>query len=246
MKKYKVLIVDDESLARTTLKKYLSERNDIEICGECEDGYECLRFFSSQKADILFLDIQMPKLTGFEVLELLPEKPAVIFSTAFDQYAIKAFEINAADYLLKPYSKERLLAALDKCIIRLNSSPNPQKSYENLTDNHSEELNRIVVRNGNKVEIIQIEDIVYLESNENYVNIHTHRGTFIKDKTMKFFEDNLPTRLFMRLHRGYIANLTEIVSIEPYTKDSYTATMKNGSKIKVSQDGYKKFRAERS
>jgi two-component system LytT family response regulator len=244
MKKYKALIVDDETLARSTVKQYLSEHSDIEICGECEDGFECLRFLANQTVDILFLDIQMPKLSGFEVLELLPEKPAVIFTTAFDQYAIKAFEINAADYLLKPYSKDRFLQAVNKCIEKLNSNA-PVVQYTQLTDTRNDELSRIVVRNGNKVEIILTDDILFLESNENYVNIHTRKGIYVKDKTMKFFEDYLPKNQFMRLHRGYIANLNEIASIEAYTKDSYQATMKNGEKIKVSQDGYKRFRAER-
>ena len=240
MKKIKAVIVDDESLARQVIRKYIESRDDIEIAGECSDGFECLKFLSSSSVDILFLDIQMPKITGFELLEVLNTKPHIIFTTAFDQYAIKAFEMNAVDYLLKPFSKQRFNEAVDKCLQRINSG---EKSEKQLTDiSLPGAIDRVVVRSGNKVNVIGIESIIYIESSENYVNIHTQTGNFLKEKTMKYFSENLPENNFIRLHRSYIVNLSMISTIEPYTKDSYVATLKNGEKIKVSQEGYKLFR----
>jgi len=244
MKKFKVLIVDDESLARNTVRKYLEDRNDIEIAGECSDGFECLKFLQSHKVDIMFLDIQMPRITGFEMLEILGEKPQIIFTTAFDQFAIKAFELNAVDYILKPFSKERFSAALEKCLGNLKSlTPSENKVHQLNESITSENIDRIVVRNGAKVIVIPVDSILYIESNENYVNIHSEKGNFMKEKTMKYYESCLSPSAFIRLHRRYIVNLSAIQSIEPYTKDSYVATLKNGEKISVSQDGYSRFRA---
>jgi two-component system LytT family response regulator len=244
MKRYNALIVDDESLARQVIRKYSEHSDDIEIVGECNDGFECLKFLSEHPVDILFLDIQMPKINGFEMLELLSEKPKIIFTTAFDQYAIKAFEMNAVDYLLKPFSKERFFEALDKCIARLGLQKNSDEKLDKLAEYPPEVLERIVVRNGNKVVIIPVQEILYLESAENYVSIHARSGNYLKEKTMKFFEQYLPKLDFIRLHRSYIVNLSAIITIEPYTRDSYVATLKNGEKIKVSQEGYKNFRAK--
>lgn len=244
MKKFSVLIVDDETLARNTVRKYLENREDIEIAGECSDGFECLKFLQNQKVDILFLDIQMPKITGFELLEILSEKPQIIFTTAFDQYAIKAFEMNAVDYLLKPFSKDRFSAALDKCIGRINSLTPADNKLQQLNESACQEyIDRIVVRNGTKVIVIPVDSILYIESNENYVNIHSEKGNFMKEKTMKYYESCLPASSFIRLHRRFIASISAIQSIEPYTRDSYIATMKNGEKISVSQEGYGRFRA---
>ncbi len=242
--KYKVLIVDDESLARQLDRGYISQRNDIEVVGECKDGFECLKFIAEQKVDILFLDVQMPKINGFELLEVLREKPHVVFTTAFDEYAIKAFEMNAVDYLLKPFSKERLFEAVDKCISRIKLNENKEINTEKLSENYAETIDRIVVRQGAKLVIVPVDDIIYLESSENYVKIKTQNGSFLKEKTMKYFEEHLPKNDFVRLHRSYIVKLTQILSIEPYTRDSYIATLKNNEKIKVSQEGYKSFRTK--
>ncbi len=242
--KYKVLIVDDESLARQLVRGYISQRNDIEVVGECKDGFECLKFITEHKVDILFLDVQMPKINGFELLEVLREKPHVVFTTAFDEYAIKAFEMNAVDYLLKPFSKERLFEAVEKCISRIKLNENKEINTEKLSENYAETIDRIVVRQGAKLVIVPVDDIIYLESSENYVKIKTHNGSFLKEKTMKYFEEHLPKKDFVRLHRSYIVKLTQILSIEPYTRDSYIATLKNNEKIKVSQEGYKSFRTK--
>lgn len=242
--KYKVLIVDDESLARQLVKTYLGQRTDIEVVGECKDGFECLKFIVEQKVDILFLDVQMPKINGFELLEVLKEKPHVVFTTAFDEYAIKAFEMNAVDYLLKPFSKERLNEAVEKCIGRIKADESKAPYAEKLSEHYTGTIDRIVIRHGAKLIIIPVDEIIYLESSENFVRIKTQNGSFLKEKTMIYFEEHLPKNDFVRLHRSYIVKLEQILSIEPYSRDSYIATLKNNEKIKVSQEGYKNFRAK--
>lgn len=243
MERWKALIVDDESLARQVVKRYLNDRADIEIAGECSDGFECLKFFSTQKADLLFLDIQMPRITGFELLEVLQEKPQIVFTTAFDAYALKAFEMNAVDYLLKPYSRERFNEAVDKCIERLKTGRSEHAGVEKMIrENTAPVDDRIVVRQGNKVVVLPLSEIHYFESSENYVCIHSPQGNYMKERTMKYYEEQLKDHSFIRLHRSYLVNLMSVSSIEPYTKDSYIATLKNGEKIRVSQEGYARFR----
>jgi two-component system LytT family response regulator len=241
MSKIKIVIVDDEPLAREVIKGYLGFRDDIEIVAECENGFDCIKLLANEAVDILFLDIQMPKIDGFEMLEVIEQHPEVIFSTAFDQYAIKAFEQNAIDYLLKPYSKERFDTALEKAIARVQQQ---ESSHVNLRQIEREEkvIERIIVRNGSKIILVPVDDIFYLEADDDYVLIHTKNGRYIKDQTMKYFENNLPKRQFLRVHRGFIANINAIKSIEAYSKDSYMALMENNEKIKISPDGYRKIK----
>lgn len=241
-KKFSIVVVDDEPLSIEYAIKCLSHRNDIEIIAECKNGFECIQFFKNHKADIMLLDIQMPQINGFELLEILYERPSVVFCTAFDEYAIKAFEENAVDYVLKPYSKERLNTAIDRCIEEItlkNINPvEPQK----LAQRYNEIIHRIVIRQGYRIIIIPINQIIYIESAENYVKIKTADGSYLKEQTMKYFESSLPQEMFLRLHRSYIVNINYLKSIEPYTKDSYIATLYNNETIKVSQEGYKRFR----
>lgn len=240
MSKIKILIVDDEPLAREIIKGYLSDRMDLELLGECENGLDCIKFLKDQPVDLLFLDIQMPKIDGFEMLEVIENHPEVIFSTAFDQHAIRAFEKNAIDYLLKPYSKERFDNALEKAILRIKGQQKP--TTHSLPEQLSKTIERIIVRSGSKITLIPVEDIYYFESNDDYVLIHTKTGRFIKDQTMKFLENNLPKKSFIRVHRGFIANINAIKSIEAYSKDSYMGLMENGEKIKISPEGYRKIK----
>ncbi len=240
MSKIKVLVVDDEPLARDLIKGYLADRDDVELVGECENGLECIKFLASQTVDILFLDIQMPKIDGFEMLEVMEQHPEVIFSTAFDQYAIQAFEKNAVDYLLKPYSKERFNNAVDKAIARILTQQKPPAIK--LPETLEKIIERIIVRSGSKIILIPITDVYYFESNDDYVLIHSKKGRYIKDQTMKFLENNLPKKSFIRVHRGFIANINFIKSIEAYSKDSYIALMENNEKIKISPEGYRKIK----
>lgn len=241
------IIIDDEPLARDIVKRYASSHQELNIVAECSDGFEALRQIQLLKPELLFLDIQMPKLDGFELLEVLDYRPSIIFTTAFDQFAIKAFEMNAVDYLLKPFSKERFDSAVQKAIQRIGNSKNDvTDSLENLKENISQSrgtLDRVVTRLGSKVTVIPVDRIWYIESADDYVMIYSELGNHLKEKTMKFFEEHLPGGNFVRIHRGNIINLSQISAIEPYTKDTHIVSLKCGAKLRASAEGYKKLRA---
>jgi two-component system, LytTR family, response regulator len=239
-----VIIIDDEKLARDLVRSYLSEYQDIEILCECENGFEGLKAIQELRPQLIFLDIQMPKIDGFELLDVLDERPEIIFTTAFDQYAIKAFEMNAIDYLLKPFSKERLVKALEKAKQRIGT---PSASWRTPSllkhlDENRQVLERVITRLGSKITVIPVEKIIYLEAADDYVTICSDQGRHLKEKTMKYFEAHLPKDQFIRIHRGYIVNINEIKSLELYSKDSYLAILRNGERLKVSAEGYKRLR----
>ena len=243
MQTIKTIIVDDEPLAIEIIRNYLEAHDDIEILAECQNGFDGLKAIHELQPQLVFLDIMMPKLNGFEMLELLDHHPVIIFSTAYDQYALKAFEQNAIDYLLKPYAQHRLDLALEKARKRLSeSSPTPE--ILSLIKYHQQtgDLHRIVVRNGTKINIIAIDKIFYLEAMDDYVYIHTGAGKFLKQQTMKYFEDQLPAREFVRVHRSYILALNQLAKLEPYGKDSHVAVLKGGGQLPVSRSGYQKLR----
>lgn len=238
----RTIIIDDETPARELLKHYLSAINDIELVAECADGFEGLKAISEHKPDLIFLDIQMPKLTGFEMLEVLNERPEIIFTTAYDQYAIKAFEINAIDYLLKPFSKERLIDAVRKAASKRENSDNTGDTIERVLKNRPEQvnlINRIVVRKGNSINMIPVEDLKYIEAQNDYVMVYYKNGKALKQQTMKFFEDNLSPDDFVRIHRSYIVRIQMIKRIEPYSKDNHIAILESGERLSVSKNGYK-------
>ncbi|GJQ62061.1 MAG: DNA-binding response regulator [Melioribacteraceae bacterium] len=246
MEKINTLIIDDEKLAREITKRYLAKHENINIVGECQNGFEAVKAIAELKPDLIFLDIQMPKINGFELLELIDEPPAIIFSTAFDQYALKAFEVNAIDYLLKPFSQERFDAALEKAISRISYALNEQNDYSALKENYDEEieyLNRIVVKKGSDIVIINVEKILYLEAQDDYVSIVTENGKFLKQKTMKYYEEKLPQENFIRIHRSNIINLNFMKKIEPMKKDNYAAVMQNNELLQISRSGYQKLKA---
>lgn len=246
--KIRVLIIDDEPLARDLVKKYLSDNPGIEILGECENGFDALKAIQELKPDLLLLDIQMPKIDGFELLEVLDPKPEIIFTTAFDQYAIRAFELNAVDYLLKPFSKERLDQALDKAKGRIfaakDASPavSPLQKLQQQVDDDRKTIERVVTRLGSKITVIPVEKIWYIEAADDYVMIWSELGNHLKEKTMKYFEEHLPQGQFIRTHRSNIINISQVLSLELYSKDSYLAIMKSGARLKVSAEGYKRLR----
>ena len=243
MSTIKTIVIDDEQLAIDIIRNYLGSHEDIEIVAECQNGFDGLKAIHELKPDLIFLDIMMPKLTGFEMLELLDHHPVVIFSTAYDQYALKAFEQNAIDYLLKPYAQDRLDLALDKARKKLNENSGSPEILS-LIKYHQEtgDLHRIVVRNGSKINIIAVDKIRYIEAMDDYVGIHTPQGKFLKQQTMKYFEQHLPTKDFVRVHRSYILRLSELSKLEPYSKDSYMAVLKGEGQIPVSRAGYTKLR----
>ena len=240
MNKIRALIIDDESLARDLLRHYLSKDERVELVGECSNGFEGALAIQELNPDLVFLDIQMPKITGFELLELVPNPPMIIFSTAYDQYAIRAFEANATDYLLKPYPFERVVAALDKAVEKLKSksSPNEIRKLIETHDDGSGILSRVVVKSGRKILVIPIGTIQYIESQDDFVMIYCKEGHFMKQKTMKFFEQHLDSKQFVRIHRSYLLNIAEIAEIQQYEKDSWVVLTKQGDKLKVSKAGY--------
>jgi two-component system, LytTR family, response regulator len=241
----KAIIIDDESLARDLIRAYASEIADLEIIGEFLDGFSGFKGIHDLKPDLLFLDVQMPKLNGFEMLELLDEKPQIIFTTAFDQYAIRAFEMNAIDYLLKPFSLERFKESVDKAISRHNSGKSNNKGLDELrehVEDREEILNRIVVKSRNTIFVLPVHQVNYIEAQDDFVMVYTDNAHYLKQKTMKYYEDHLDPLEFLRVHRSYIVRLDLINKIEPYEKSSYIAVLKNNQKIPVSRSGYSRLR----
>lgn len=237
MKKIKALLIDDEPLACDLVQEYLQEYTEVEIVGRCHDGFEGLKAINEHQPDIVFLDVQMPKISGFEMLELLDEPPAVIFATAFDEYAIKAFEQNAVDYLLKPFSKERFDKALQKFIDRKGAaSENLKKVVEEATQTSNQ--NRVVIKDGAKIRIIPVKDIIRLEADDDYVKICTTQGNFMKKKTLTHFEQTLTQDVFVRVHRSHLVNISHISRIDPYEKNSHVALLKDNTRVPVSRSGY--------
>jgi two-component system LytT family response regulator len=237
----KAIIIDDEPLARMMVKEYLQAYPEIELVQECNDGFEGVKAIQQYQPDLIFLDIQMPKINGFEMLELIDNPPQIIFTTAFDEYAIKAFETHAADYLLKPFSKERFDKAIQKLSIQKNNAINTQALVENSTQNLSQ-TNRVVVKDGGKIKIIPLPQIQYMEAADDYVKIHTAEGVFLKKKTMQFFEDSLPQQQFIRTHRSYLINAQLITRIDPHEKDSHLVLLSTGVRLPVSKSGYAKLK----
>lgn len=239
----KAVIIDDEKLARDIVKKYLEDHDDIEIVAECTNGFEGVKAINELKPDLVLLDIQMPKLTGFEMLEILDHKPQIIFATAYDEYAIKAFENNAIDYLLKPFSKERFDQAISKLKVeKVSKDADDIQNLKNYRDEQSESIDRIVVKQNHKIVVIPVSDIKYLEAQDDYVMIYTAESRYLKQKTMKYFETHLPANEFVRIHRSYIANVTEIEELQRYEKDAHIVKLKSGEKLKVSKSGYQNLK----
>lgn len=240
MSKLQVLVVDDEPLARAALVQVLTDFKEINILGECADGFEAVKSIKELRPDMVFLDIHMPKLNGFDVLELLEENPPfIVFVTAFDEYALKAFESQALDYILKPVRKERVVKALEKVKQRLQEKTGQQ--VRELLAGHQEKqtpLSRILVRDRTDVHIIPVEDIIFLEAQDDYVSINTEKRAFLKKDTLSHLEQLLDPLLFIRIHRSYLLNISFLQKIEPYSKDSRIAVLKNDITLPVSRSGY--------
>jgi two-component system LytT family response regulator len=238
----KIIIIDDEPLARSIVREYLQTYPELEVVQECNDGFEGVKAIQQHEPDLIFLDIQMPKINGFEMLELLDQPPAVIFTTAFDEFAIKAFESHAIDYLLKPFNKERFDKAIQKWREQTTLS---QKNTSELLEAVSQspaQSHRIVVKTGSKIKIIPVQDVYFLEAADDYVKVHTQEGNFLKNKTMSHFEKTLDSQQFVRSHRSYIVNVQQITRIDPYEKDNHIAILKSGAKVPVSRNGYARLK----
>jgi two-component system LytT family response regulator len=241
--KIKAIIVDDEALARDSLQEALGRFEDIEVIHQCANGFEAVQAAQQSKPDLIFLDIQMPKLDGFDVVELLgKEAPVIIFVTAYDEYALRAFEAEALDYLLKPVSSQRLEKSMERVRERLRTRA-PQEMTR-LIHHHQEQmapLTRVLIRDGIDIFIIPAEEIMYIEAREDYVKIYTQERTYLKLDTMASLEGKLDPRDFCRIHRSYILNTGYLAKIEPYSKDSRVAKLKDGKTLPVSRSGYNRL-----
>jgi two-component system LytT family response regulator len=234
----KAIIIDDEPLARSIVVEYLQSHTDVEVVAQCNDGFEGVKRIAEHQPDLIFLDIQMPKINGFEMLELLNTIPSVIFTTAFDEYAIKAFESNAIDYLLKPFSKDRFDTAVEKWKSKTQPTNNHIEKFIQQTEKQPEEQNRIVVKNGSDIRIVPVDDIFYIEAYDDYVKIFTKDSYYLKKKTMNYYEQVLDNSVFFRVHRSFIINLQQLTKIESLEKNSYIAILKNNKRIPISRNSY--------
>lgn len=236
----KAIIIDDEPLARDVLRAYL-QHHPIDIVAECNDGFEGLKAIHQHSPDLIFLDIQMPRINGFEMLEVIDDPPPVIFTTAFDEFALKAFEQNAIDYLLKPFDQARLDKAIEKF---LNTAAHtPVHTLISEASANPAQQNRIVVKEANKIKIIPVSKIHYLESADDYVRIITQDGRYLKNRTMGFYEESLNDYHFVRIHRSYLVNTQLITRIDAREKDTYTVRLTTGAELPVSKSGYPRLRA---
>jgi len=238
----KALIIDDEPLARSIIREYLKNHTEIEWVEECMDGFDGLKAIQTYKPDIIFLDIQMPKINGFEMLELIENPPLTVFTTAFDEFAIKAFESHAVDYLLKPFSQERFDKALKKCLEQKPILPDPSLTRSLLEDQIQAKNHRIVVKTANKIKIIPVVDILFIEASDDYVLIFTTEGSYLKNWTMNYLEGFLNPDQFIRTHRSYFVNIQEITRIEPFEKESFKVFLKSGKSIPLSKAGHSRLR----
>ena len=245
-KKIRAVIVDDEELARQVLREFLTSHPEIELIAECANGFEAVKTVAETKPDLVFLDIQMPKLDGFEVLELIGRDATVIFVTAHDNYAIRAFEVHAVDYLLKPVAAARFDAALTRAKERIGGKTQPsQVSATALAASArppAHYLDRIPVRDGTRVFIVPVAKLDYVEAQDDYVALACEGKKHLKQQTIASLEEALDPARFLRIHRSYIVNLERVVRVEPYTKDSHVVVLSNGGQLPVSRAGYTRLR----
>ncbi|WP_209330499.1 LytR/AlgR family response regulator transcription factor [Lunatimonas salinarum] len=233
----KTVIIDDEPLAQEVLEEFLRDHPDIQVVGKFLNGFEGIKGVQELRPDLVFLDIQMPKINGFELLELLDDAPEIIFVTAYDAYALKAFEVQALDYLLKPYSRERLAQALDRFRKQKWKAGTGQLDGSALRMFYPEGLSRIVVKTGNKVDVIPVPEIQYLCAEDDYVGIVTAKAKYLKLKPLKYFEESMDPHKFVRVHRSYMVNIAEVTRIEPYEKNRQHLVLRSGQRIPVSRQG---------
>jgi two-component system LytT family response regulator len=240
----RAVIADDEELARRLLREFLSADSGIEIVAECANGFEAVKATAEWKPDVLFLDVQMPKLDGFEVLELIDEQVAVVFVTAFDQYAMRAFEAAAVDYLLKPFTADRLRESVERVKRRLGEvrpasmPPALRESARPL----GQYLERIVVKDGATVHVIPAGKLDCAEAQDDYVSLRSEGRTWLKQQTIASLEKALDPARFLRVHRSWLVNIEKIVRVEPNTKDTWIAILRDGTQVPMSRAGYARFR----
>ena len=257
----RVVLVDDEAPARSLLREYLGAHAGVEVVGECANGFEAVKAIAELAPDLVFLDVQMPKLDGFEVLELLDPAPAVIFCTAYDEYALQAFEVHAVDYLLKPFGRERLAEALTRARERLAASaigrgavpaaaasearaeePAARAALARAARGPGRHAERIVVRDGAQVHVVPAERVDYLEAQDDYVAVHVGNATHLKHQSLSDLAESLDPDKFVRLHRSYAVNVERIARIELLAKDQRVAVLHDGRQLPVSRSGHERLK----
>lgn len=235
---FRIVIVDDEPLARTLVREF-AERLGMQVVAECSNGFEAVKAVSELNPDLMFLDVQMPKLDGFEVLELLGRSVPVIFTTAYDQYALRAFEVHAIDYLLKPFSEERFAEALSRARGRLAAKEElPVEELVNDARPRTGPLERVLIRDGSQVHVLPVDKIDFVEAQDDYVCFKSEGKDYLKDQTMGALEAQLDPARFVRIHRSYLLNIERIARVELYAKDSRVAILRDGRRLPVSRAGY--------
>ena len=244
----RVAIVDDEEPARLVLREYLDAEPGVEVVAECANGFEAVKAVAELKPDLLITDIQMPKLDGFEVLDLVGRDTNVIFATAYDAYALKAFEVHAIDYLLKPFSHERLREALTRARQRLAAQadepkqPRPDAAAISAAARPAGTWStRIVIRDGAEVHVVPIDRVDFVEAQDDYIAVHAAERTLLKDQTLSSLESQLDPRRFVRVHRSYLLNLDRLARLEAASKDTKVAILRDGREIPVSRSGYERL-----
>ncbi|HAT33997.1 MAG TPA: DNA-binding response regulator [Janthinobacterium sp.] len=237
----RVIIVDDEALARTLLREFLGRHADIDIVAECANGYEAVKAIAELAPDLALLDIQMPKLDGFEVAELVAGKTGFIFVTAYDRYALKAFELHALDYLLKPFSERRFEQALAHARGQLGQG-GAVAAMARAAATRQQPLARVLIRDGAKVYVVACDKIDYIEAQDDYVLLRAEGKSYLKNQRLSELEQQLEPRQFLRIHRSYLLNIERVSRIEQASKDSHVAILKDGTRLPVSKTGYQKVR----
>jgi len=247
--KIAALIVDDEELARLVIRELIKTHEDIEVIAECANGFEAVKAVAERKPDVIFLDVQMPKLSGFDVLELIGTEIPVIFVTAYDQYAMRAFDVHAVDYLLKPVGRERFEAALERAKSRIGDKPRGEQPTFSATELAAaarapkQFLERIVIKDGTRVTLISTAKLDYAEAQDDYVALASEGKKHLKQQTIAGLEACLDPERFVRVHRSYLVNFERVVRIEPYGKDSRLAILADGTRLPVSKTGYARLKA---
>jgi two-component system LytT family response regulator len=244
MDKLRIVIADDEDLARSLVREYLKDALDVEIVAECTNGFQAVKTVADLKPDLLLLDIQMPRLDGFEVLDLVGRETNVIFITAYDQYAIKAFDVHAIDYLLKPFSAERLMEALERAKRKIGRGETlPIAALTAEARPPGTRLERVLIRDGGDVHVLPVAKIDYVEAQDDYVSYRMEGKRYLKQQTLADVESSLDPARFVRIHRSYVLNLDRLAKLELYAKDSHAAILRDGTRLPVSRSGYSRLNA---
>jgi two-component system LytT family response regulator len=252
----RVIIVDDEALARQVLREHLTARGDVEIIAECANGFEAVKAISELQPDLILLDVQMPKLDGFEVLELVGRSVPVVFCTAYDEFAVRAFEVHAVDYLLKPFSEERVGQAIERAKERLghphdqaDQAPPPPPAIPSGDKLRAEvrrdsgPVERVLIRDGSRVHVLPVGEIDFVQAQDDYVCFHVSGKEFLKEQPLAEVEATLDPARFVRVHRSYLLNVDRLARVEPLTKDSRIAILKDGRRLPLSRAGYQRLNA---